>query len=392
MDNGAKTSSGNGITLISSLEASNKILKGDDLLQAYISNPVLTQGSKPGVMIKTDLRIYGVVTSFNPPRFYISVNGYYRTGAPDRNFDPSSFADHFDKLVHVTNNGPKLAEGIFVMNLDADEEKFASIGSLERYWTILKEQGQNPDEVWVSIRSAINKMLLSPLASETNEGGSLRCGAKDGTGHGAGHTCGKHFSTFFADVGVTTNSEAYIYESHFGCPLKSPGIGDVEAADKDVAASRSTRKASWGSIILGNIAQFENGYYSSVKEWIRQETGNTLLSEQVIDELATAATESRYACELGFESSHFHALKELDSLNLQLFSEDDRHFYKMYTELQLDEQATLQRGGGSSCRVWKLFHEPSTNTTYEEICSHVPGFNNAKNGCLGLRNDSLAFP
>ena len=104
--------------------------------------------------------------------------------------------------------------------------------------------------------------------------------------------------------------------------------------------------------------------------------------------MGNAVTESD-VCELGFESNHFHALKELDSLNLQLFSEDDRHFYKMYTELQLDEQATLQRGGGSSCRVWKIFHEPRTNTTYEEICSLVPGFN--KNGCLGLRNDSLAY-
>ena len=262
---------------------------------------------------------------------------------------------------------------IFVFNEDFHESKFASAGTMRRFWTICREQGLEPGLVWRNIRNLFMKMTHGSL-NFFPTGEDWRCKL----------SCNTKYSTFFADVGINTDGDAFLYETHVGCPLKSPNEPSDNEMESgmDKVVTRKTRRATWGSIILGNISKFKNGYFSSIRRYIvatlKEKCNNTDRSsflckaaddENVLDALASAATESRYACELGLEEVHMSSRDDMG----KIISETDRDWYEAYESLGLDKIADYQRGG--SCQPWLLQHYWSAHESpskFNETCEKVP--------------------
>mmetsp|Transcript_87496 Transcript_87496/g.120559 ORF Transcript_87496/g.120559 Transcript_87496/m.120559 type:complete len:103 (+) Transcript_87496:319-627(+) len=88
----AAASCGRGIKVISK---NTKILKSAGMIVShYIANPHLING------FKYDLRIYVLVTSFNPLKVYLYSDGLVRFATEKYSLDPKTLKK---KFVHLTN-------------------------------------------------------------------------------------------------------------------------------------------------------------------------------------------------------------------------------------------------------------------------------------------------
>lgn len=86
------SSRGRGIQLINDL---TQVTYGDNVvLQRYLKNPLLLGG------FKFDLRIYVLVTSFNPIECFIYNEGFARVSTVPFSLDPN---DVNNKYIHLTN-------------------------------------------------------------------------------------------------------------------------------------------------------------------------------------------------------------------------------------------------------------------------------------------------
>lgn len=104
-------SCGRGIKIV---DSKNRIkLKEGILVSRYIMNPHLING------LKYDLRVYVIVTSFNPLTVYIYNDGLVRFATEKYNLDPENINQ---KFVHLTNFSiNKKNTSKFVKNNDSDE-------------------------------------------------------------------------------------------------------------------------------------------------------------------------------------------------------------------------------------------------------------------------------
>lgn len=100
-------SCGRGIKVI---QGHTKINKREGILASkYISNPHLING------LKYDLRVYVLVTSFNPLKVYIYDDGLVRFATEKYNNDPNQLSK---KFVHLTNFSINKKNTKFVKNTD----------------------------------------------------------------------------------------------------------------------------------------------------------------------------------------------------------------------------------------------------------------------------------
>eukprot|EP00301_Raphidiophrys_heterophryoidea_P005747 c12379_g1_i1.p1 GENE.c12379_g1_i1~~c12379_g1_i1.p1 ORF type:complete len:487 (-),score=103.30 c12379_g1_i1:744-2135(-) len=161
------SSSGKGLVLLNQSQITRDALMGlpEGLIQQYVHNPLLydasLEPSGPNVVIKTDIRIYGVVTSVEPLRFYISKRGYFRSGHPHFNYTMTQNITSRDfQQVHFTNNGPKIRNGVFQTS-SAYEHSFASAGTLEKFWKIAQQSGLDPEVIWNDIHRAFTFLFVA---------------------------------------------------------------------------------------------------------------------------------------------------------------------------------------------------------------------------------------
>lgn len=110
-------------------------------LPRYISNPMLING------LKSDLRLYCVVTGFEPLRVYVLDDGLVR-------FATERYSKHKKNLkcrrMHLTNYSVNKKSDAFVRNTDAGENNTGSKWSLKALCRYLDDCGANSDEVIVS--------------------------------------------------------------------------------------------------------------------------------------------------------------------------------------------------------------------------------------------------
>ena len=152
---------GNGAKIFSVRQLKEENFQRAGMLQAFFVNPLLYTAAHEGksISVKVDLRIYGIITSFDPPRVYISRHGYFRTGDHRHNF--SSSAEHFNtRGIHITNNGVKLEGGYFVFQKDPDERTFSSAGTLRKFRTIARNAGLNPVDIWSRVEDKLVRLAL----------------------------------------------------------------------------------------------------------------------------------------------------------------------------------------------------------------------------------------
>mmetsp|Transcript_18545 Transcript_18545/g.23082 ORF Transcript_18545/g.23082 Transcript_18545/m.23082 type:complete len:189 (+) Transcript_18545:1026-1592(+) len=102
------SSCGRGIKIV---QAHTKINKREGILACkYIANPHLING------LKYDLRVYVLVTSFNPLKIYVYTDGLVRFATEKYSNDPNQLSK---KFIHLTNFSVNKKSSKFVKNIDS---------------------------------------------------------------------------------------------------------------------------------------------------------------------------------------------------------------------------------------------------------------------------------
>mmetsp|Transcript_64732 Transcript_64732/g.154611 ORF Transcript_64732/g.154611 Transcript_64732/m.154611 type:complete len:958 (-) Transcript_64732:109-2982(-) len=122
------------------------------VVSQYVSNPMLIQG------LKFDLRIYVLVTSFEPLRAYV-----YREGLARFASSPYSTKDEHlqDAYRHLTNYSINKGSKNFVENQNATEDNCGHKWSFSALNKHLQHVGVDVELMWTRIMDVIVKSLLS---------------------------------------------------------------------------------------------------------------------------------------------------------------------------------------------------------------------------------------
>jgi tubulin polyglutamylase TTLL4 len=121
------------------------------VVQRYISNPYLINGSK------FDLRLYVLVTSFNPLRIYLYPDGLARFASAKYSDDAKDLKDRY---VHLTNYSINKLSSQYTANEDAN----ACQG---HKWTITKlleymsKQGIDTKSLWKNLQQLVIKTIIT---------------------------------------------------------------------------------------------------------------------------------------------------------------------------------------------------------------------------------------
>jgi tubulin polyglutamylase TTLL4 len=121
------------------------------LVQEYIDNPYLLQQRK------FDLRIYVLVTSFEPLRAYTFEQGLARFATQP--YEPPSADDVGERCAHLTNYSINKKEGDFIANESAEDDDVGHKWSLAAAFRALAEEGVDV----VAVRKRIDALLAKTL-------------------------------------------------------------------------------------------------------------------------------------------------------------------------------------------------------------------------------------
>ena len=143
-------SRGRGITVINDITMVNY---GEPIIiQRYLKNPMLING------FKFDLRIYVLVTSFNPLEAFIYKEGFARISTIPYSLDPNQVTN---KFVHLTNYSIQ-KKNISKDEWDEVDSAYSgtkiSLASLRNYF---KKKGLNFDNTWRQIIEVVVKSLVA---------------------------------------------------------------------------------------------------------------------------------------------------------------------------------------------------------------------------------------
>lgn len=121
------------------------------IVQKYVDRPLLINGSK------FDLRLYVLVTSFNPLRAYMHTDGLARFASVKYSHDVDTLSDRY---MHLTNYSVNKLSSNYTKNEDAD----ACTGhkwTLKTLWKYFTEQGINTDGLWAALRNLVLRTIIS---------------------------------------------------------------------------------------------------------------------------------------------------------------------------------------------------------------------------------------
>ncbi len=200
---------------------SGKKVKGPaGLVQSYVQNPVLAKVGNSNV--KTDIRVYGAVVGVDPLRIYISQDGYYRTGYPNKNYatDDASLEDRY---MHITHHIQKYEEGHWVEPSPFESEEIeGSCGTLNKWYRDIlpknlaaSKSGKTVEDVKESIQLVLTRLILSAYPDL-----SCRRAAQPDEEMLPCDTTGFHFTS---DLVIDDTGKVFIMEIHTNLGLKSHG-------------------------------------------------------------------------------------------------------------------------------------------------------------------------
>lgn len=115
------------------------------IVQHYLSKPKLIGG------MKFDLRLYVLVTSFNPLKIYIYPDGLVRFASVKYNDDISYLHDRF---MHLTN-----------YSINKTNSTYTDKWALKTLWTYLEQKHVNVSMLWASMKDIVVKTMI---AGESN--------------------------------------------------------------------------------------------------------------------------------------------------------------------------------------------------------------------------------
>lgn len=142
------SSQGKGIFLINS---PNEIPVNEPcIISRYIHNPLLIND------LKFDVRIYVLVSSFDPLRIYIYDEGLARFAC--ETYNPANRNNRFS---HLTNYSINKKNDKFVQNLDWRQDNYGHKWSLSAMNKVLENMGVDTGLLWAKIYDIIIKTIIS---------------------------------------------------------------------------------------------------------------------------------------------------------------------------------------------------------------------------------------
>ncbi|XP_043270378.1 tubulin polyglutamylase TTLL4-like [Venturia canescens] len=146
------SSCGRGIFLVSEFAKIARIItNGKMVVQRYLSRPKLIDNTK------FDLRIYVLVTSFDPLKIYVYREGLVRFACDSYRNSPSNLDNHF---MHLTNYSVNRSCSRYECNDTLDSGK-GHKWSLRCLWSYLNKQGVDAAGVLNKIHDIIVKTIIS---------------------------------------------------------------------------------------------------------------------------------------------------------------------------------------------------------------------------------------
>ncbi|OMJ73556.1 hypothetical protein SteCoe_27720 [Stentor coeruleus] len=144
----ACSSQGKGIFLVDSIL--DVPIDNICVISKYIENPYLING------LKFDIRLYVLVTSFEPLRIYLYEEGLTR-------FASEKYANDLreNRYVHLTNYSVNKKNENYIQNISEKEDGVGHKWSLTALMKYFKEKGVDTDDLWMMIYDMIVKSVLS---------------------------------------------------------------------------------------------------------------------------------------------------------------------------------------------------------------------------------------
>lgn len=123
------------------------------VVSRYLDNPLLISGHK------FDLRLYIVVTCYDPLRIYIYREGLVRFAS--KKYQNVDLTSQEAKYTHLTNYSINKKNEAFVENQDAQDGDSGFKWSMTAFCHHLEELGIDCSHMWAKIYDIIIKSLLS---------------------------------------------------------------------------------------------------------------------------------------------------------------------------------------------------------------------------------------
>ncbi|KAK2711574.1 tubulin monoglutamylase TTLL4-like isoform X2 [Artemia franciscana] len=121
------------------------------VVQEYKNNPYLISGTK------FDIRMYVLITSFDPLKIYLYEDGLVRFASMKYSSEMTSLGDNF---IHLTNYSINKHCDQYIHNEDAGACK-GSKWTLKSLWNYLRNEGADVDELLMRIRDLVIKTVVS---------------------------------------------------------------------------------------------------------------------------------------------------------------------------------------------------------------------------------------
>ncbi|XP_043473957.1 tubulin polyglutamylase TTLL4-like [Leptopilina heterotoma] len=125
------------------------------IVQQYIAKPMLIDGAK------FDLRLYVLVTSFNPLRIYLYPNGLVRFASVKYSDDINYLSDRF---MHLTNYSINKSSASYTNN-DSPDSCSGHKWTIKTLWTYLEKRQVNVEKLWSTMKEMVIKTMIAGESS-----------------------------------------------------------------------------------------------------------------------------------------------------------------------------------------------------------------------------------
>ncbi|QDZ21058.1 tubulin polyglutamylase TTLL4 [Chloropicon primus] len=201
------SSRGRGIKLLKKLSDVEKKKSGprECIVQRYIKDPLLIDG------YKFDMRVYVLVTCFDPLRVYVAREGLARFATEPYSSDSSKMKS---RRCHLTNVSINSKSKKFVANQDAAKDGEGSkwtLSALRRHLESNEEFGVTSweEQIWSQVKDLVIKAVIS-VDAKVNTLVKM---------HVPGNNC---FELYGADVMLDSKLKAWLIEFNTGPALNTP--------------------------------------------------------------------------------------------------------------------------------------------------------------------------
>lgn len=143
------SSQGKGIFLVESLESLQ--MSEPYVVSRYIANPYLINN------LKFDLRIYVLVTSYDPLHIYLYNEGLTRFASEE--YIPIGYKKN--RFMHLTNYSVNKRNEKYIQNQDYKQDNVGHKWSLSALFVYLERQGVDTDFVWMQIYDSVVKSIIA---------------------------------------------------------------------------------------------------------------------------------------------------------------------------------------------------------------------------------------